>query len=294
MPLYVYNPTQISNIVSVSSIVTVYHLDLREWTNNEDVHDFPEIFYVENGYQTTCIDGKQIHLDAGQMVIYAPNAYHGPTTPPAKRTGACVVGIVSFIANAPQLEKLYNRVITLSAAQQQMYLEIMTKSMRLFGCKLGGGLVSELPQTEENLRELQRLKNMLEMFLLDLNNVSFEVPTPSGSNRDNLKQDQMREITEYMLAHIDETLTLDKISRALGFSVSKLRRLVYEQKGCGPIAYFIDLKIDEAKHLIRRTSMNITEISEKLGFSSLHYFSKQFKNKTGRSPSAYAKTIDKK
>ncbi len=290
-----YTRRQINNVVSVSSIVTIYHLDMRNWYGSGDVHDFPEIFYVENGYQVTTIDGKPIHLDAGQMVIYAPNAYHGPTDPALKRTGTCAVGILSFVADAPGIENIFNKVITLTSSQRAMYSEIITKGLKLFDNKWGGGHISNLPQTEGNRRELQYLKNMLELFLLDLfSGVGYESSNPSGSNRDNLRLAQMNEVTEYMLAHINETLTLEKISRDLGFSISKLRRLVFEQKGTGPIAYFIELKIEEAKRLIRKTPMNITEISEHLGFSSLHYFSKQFKNKTGRSPSAYAKTIDKR
>jgi YesN/AraC family two-component response regulator len=49
------------------------------------------------------------------------------------------------------------------------------------------------------------------------------------------------------------------------------------------------LKIKEAKRLIREGQMNFTEISEFLGFSSIHYFSKLFKKPTGKSPSEYAK-----
>ncbi len=295
MPIDRYTRREINDVISVSSIVTVYHIDLRERTSVGDIHDFPEIFYVENGFQTTTIDGIPIHLDAGQIIIYAPNTYHGPLNPRQKRSGTCTVGILSFVIDNNLLAELYNRPITLSSSQRAMYSEIITKGLSLFDNKWGGGHISNLRQTDENRRELQYLKNMLEMFLLDLySNINHDAASISGSNKENLKQDQMREVTEYMLSRLGDNLTLETISHDLGFSVSKLRRLVYEQKGCGPIAYFINLKIDEAKRLIRKSPMNITEISENLGFSSLHYFSKLFKNKTGRSPSAYAKTIDKR
>ena len=46
------------------------------------------------------------------------------------------------------------------------------------------------------------------------------------------------------------------------------------------MAYFIQLKIEAAKRMICQTTMNYTEIAEALGYTSVHYFSKQFKNKT--------------
>ena len=47
----------------------------------------------------------------------------------------------------------------------------------------------------------------------------------------------------------------------------------------------------EAKRLIRDSSLNMTEISERLNFSSLHYFSRVFREKNGISPTDYAKDI---
>lgn len=262
-----------------------------------DIHDFPEICFVEEGSLTPYIDGMPINLNKGQLVIYAPNAYHGPKTTLYHDYISinAVLGIISFASGSEALKGLYNHAITLNANQLEILSEIITLGISNFKDIDNGGHISNLPNTDSINHDLQRMKNLLEILLLDIYSTeSHSSYTLSGSNKEKLKQAQMRELTNYLLAHINQTLTLEDISRDLGFSVSKLRRLVFEQKGCGPIAYFIDLKIEEAKHLIKKTPLNITEISEQLGFSSLHYFSKQFKNKTGRSPSAYAKAIDKR
>jgi len=51
------------------------------------------------------------------------------------------------------------------------------------------------------------------------------------------------------------------------------------------------MKIEAAKELIRTGQMNFTQISEKLGYTSIHYFSRQFKKVTGMTPSEYASSI---
>ena len=59
----------------------------------------------------------------------------------------------------------------------------------------------------------------------------------------------------------------------------------------GVIEYFRNLKVEQAKILIREGNYNFTEISELLGYSSIHYFSRHFKQATGFSPTDYARSI---
>ena len=54
---------------------------------------------------------------------------------------------------------------------------------------------------------------------------------------------------------------------------------------------FTEMKIERAKDLLRNQDYNITQISEILGFSSVHYFSRRFKAVVGMSPSEYATSI---
>ena len=53
----------------------------------------------------------------------------------------------------------------------------------------------------------------------------------------------------------------------------------------------VSQKIKEAKKLIRENNYSVGQISEMLGYSSIHNFSRAFKKAVGMSPSAYGKTI---
>ena len=54
---------------------------------------------------------------------------------------------------------------------------------------------------------------------------------------------------------------------------------------CGIIEFFTEMKVEFAKQLIRENQLNFTQISDFLGYSSIHYFSRQFKKVTGMTPS---------
>ena len=55
--------------------------------------------------------------------------------------------------------------------------------------------------------------------------------------------------------------------------------------------YINELKLSKSKELIRNSTHTPSEISEMLGFSSIHYFSKKFKLYFNISPTEYSKSI---
>jgi len=101
--------------------------------------------------------------------------------------------------------------------------------------------------------------------------------------------EQFQSVEAYMKEHLCDMIGLDDISHGCSMSVSKLSTLFRQYKGCSPMAHFNYLRIEEAKRLIETTSMNMTEISDKLGFGSSQYFSKVFKKNAGVTPTEYAK-----
>ena len=53
----------------------------------------------------------------------------------------------------------------------------------------------------------------------------------------------------------------------------------------------INMKIERAKLFLRESTYNITQISDVLGYSGIHYFSRQFKKITGMTPTEYSNSI---
>ena len=133
--------------------------------------------------------------------------------------------------------------------------------------------------------ELQKIKYRLELFILDIYN---EVLTPSKTAESGKKL-IFNEICDYLGESLDCSVTLESLARRFHLGKSTLTALFRSECGMGVIAYFNLMRIDEAKRLIRKGGMNFSEISNALGFSSIHYFSRLFKAITGITPSEYAK-----
>ncbi|MBK5201757.1 MAG: helix-turn-helix domain-containing protein [Spirochaetaceae bacterium] len=56
--------------------------------------------------------------------------------------------------------------------------------------------------------------------------------------------------------------------------------------------YYYRLKIERAKLLIKSDKFNFSEIVEKLGYTTIYYFSRQFKKIVGMNASEYSRSID--
>ena len=201
------------------------------------------------------------------MIIYAADSVHG------EGSGG-FAEIVSFETAMPFPAQCCDRVITLTGSQRTLLHEIIDGALPMFEKRIGvKGMVLK---AHVGQYALQSMKNKLELFLLDI-----VQPSPA------YKQDKMNAVTDYMMQNIHRVLTLQEMADELAMSISSLKRFVQDTYSTSPSAYFTDLKIQEAKRLILHSPMNVTEIAQQLGFSSVHYFSRVFKQKTGYTPSQY-------
>lgn len=95
------------------------------------------------------------------------------------------------------------------------------------------------------------------------------------------------DVKKYIEMHVTEVLSLDDLAEYGHLSKYHLIRLFKDTFGISPMTYHQELRIQKAKYLIQYSSMQITEISDMLGFKSIHSFSRCFKNKDGLNPSHY-------
>lgn len=85
-----------------------------------------------------------------------------------------------------------------------------------------------------------------------------------------------------------ETLTreinAEELAKELNVGYSYFRRMFKKYTGISPVQYHLQLKLKKAENMLSMTDKPIKEIAFDLGFQSLFYFSKLFKQKKGMSP----------
>ena len=80
-------------------------------------------------------------------------------------------------------------------------------------------------------------------------------------------------------------LTLQPVLRYMQENLPK--NITLEDRAAAAHLYLRCLRLDKAKELLRYSDLTVTQVSEALGFQSLHHFSKAFHHFAGCSPMAY-------
>ena len=92
-----------------------------------------------------------------------------------------------------------------------------------------------------------------------------------------------------MKEHYMESIDISTLADDLGFQSSYLTRLFGKHVGVTPLKYLTGIRIREAQRLLLDTSLPISEVGTRVGYSDQFHFSKTFRKATGMNPSAYRK-----
>ena len=94
-------------------------------------------------------------------------------------------------------------------------------------------------------------------------------------------------VIDYIEKHLSEPISLSELSELAHFEKSYLTVRFKEIWGLSPMKYVNSLRIERAKVLLATTEMSVTDIAREVGFASIHYFSRYFKEKENITPNDY-------
>ena len=106
-------------------------------------------------------------------------------------------------------------------------------------------------------------------------------------SRQQLLTPAMDYMTEY---YSNQAITNDLLAAHCGFSTVYFRKTFEAVYGLSPIRYLQQLRMEKAKSMLSSDFESISQVAESVGYSSIFHFSKMFRQYTGMSPSAYARS----
>jgi AraC-like DNA-binding protein len=145
---------------------------------------------------------------------------------------------------------------------------------------------------EIDLREIlsQEKQNNLN---LSLKNLGFELIDDKKSKL--IEKIKSTLINYLFRSESIETINLTNfLANTLNYDYHYLSNLFSETEGTTIEQYFIRLKIEKVKELLVYDELNLSEISYKLGYSSVAHLSNQFKKVTGLTPTFFKSLKDHK
>ncbi len=111
-----------------------------------------------------------------------------------------------------------------------------------------------------------------------------------NSNRDFQAKELVGQIKSFIEEHYRSQISTDQLEELFGYNKKHLSRVFKEETGLSPGQYHTKMRIDKAKKLLEENpEILIHDLALMMGYDDAYYFSRVFKNVTGKSPSGYLK-----
>ena len=280
--------------VCVDEIAFIRYFELSDtFSDSPEKHEEWEMVYIDRGECNLIAEGNSFLLKQGEMYFHYPNEKH--MLQMVKGISPNIF-IICFYSKSPSMHYLKQHKFKASLSTKQHIAAIIHEASNTFELPFNDPRMDSLNliQGERLWAGDQTVFIRLELMLIELirkntNNLKQDF-SESFSNQGIITDEICQRIISFMEMRLYEKTTLDDISQEVSASKSFISNHFSEICNCSVIAYFNKMKINDAKRMIRENELNFTQISEKLLFSNVHYFSTVFKRYTNMTPSQYKKS----
>ena len=226
-----------------------------------------ELLYVEQGSLHSVADGRKQVLQKGDFVIYGPNQWHMQYAD-AEVSPRC---LRIFFEMQGDLTVLQDRKFTAFGPLKALFDQLLQEQER------------REPFADEMILAL--LNQLILLLLRQVDGKSLPEASMKGEYR------IIHRTQVYVSTHVWEELSVPFVARHVNMSPSYLTALFHKHLDISPAEYIRRVKLQESKQMIRENKLNFTEIAAELQYSTVHHFSRQFKEKFGMTPTEYAKLV---
>ena len=106
----------------------------------------------------------------------------------------------------------------------------------------------------------------------------------SVQSRAGMRNPHLATAIDKMRMHIDDPISPSLIASDLGISTRQLERLFGKYLNTSPKKYFMEMRLDRARHLLLQTEMSVTEVAVACGFESPGHFARVYRTAYGVTP----------
>jgi len=178
------------------------------------------------------------------------------------------------------IEKESKNINSIRVRLMKLYIIIYQELVNTFGENLNIRTVKQVYNDVMEIKSLMDLKNYIRNLLIEtINTISIF--------KENRNVKTIKKIKKYIDQNYSKDISLNDIADRYNISYFHLSKTFKQIYGKNFKDYLLDVRMDHAKKLLRKSNSNISTIAQKVGYIDPNYFSKVFKKYTGLSPSSY-------
>ena len=294
-----YDGITLHNSINIGKIYNIHYFEyMNDFSFEGESHNFWEFICVDKGEVGVTAGDSFTILKKGDIAFHQPNEFHNVQ---AVSGIAPNLVVISFQCTDDAMRFFKKKILQIDETERNLLADIIIEARRCFDCRLDDPYLQNMPMKEPDLFGAEQMIHLLlTQFIIHLiRRYSAPLMLHKRLPRlESIKATKSRSDTEvfnrivgYLEEKLNTRVTIEQICHDNLIGRSQLQKIFKEQCNMGIIEYFSLMKINAAKELMRTNQMNFTQISEHLGYTSIHYFSRQFKKVTSMTPSEYASSI---
>jgi AraC-like DNA-binding protein/quercetin dioxygenase-like cupin family protein len=266
----------------------IYYFELgKDFSHPPERHDFWEMVYVDSGQINVVADGIGRAVRQGEVIFHRPGELHAHVSGRAEPNDLL---IVSFSSDSEAMRHFEKKIFSLDKTGRTLMNLFKKEAHEALGEALGEvdnrNVLWDLPVPDGALQLLECY--LTEFLLILLRSDEGGISAVRTENSRALAQSSIAElVVSYLEENVYRDLSLADVCNRFYMGKSQLSKLFAEYTDDSPMGYFAKLKIAEAKRLLRQDGLSVSRISDMLGYSSIHNFSRAFKRMVGVSPLEY-------
>lgn len=244
-----------------------------------------ELHYVTAGIGFVVLENQTFPLSPGVLYITGPNIAHEQI--PDESESLTEFGLFFLISesesNSPLADQFIKHDLWLGDAGKK--IDALAQAILWEKTNQKPGYRQKIPLL---LAEL--LIECVRNFISDGKIYDNKLPVPSNKLSVDLLQEEntLLVIDEIFLCRYAD-ITLEQLADSIGLSTRQAQRLLEKNYNKSFSAMKLEARMAAAETLLRNSSLKITEISNRIGYSSIEHFSNAFKKFYGVSPGQYRK-----
>ena len=229
--------------------------------------------YWQKGRRHFWFDGKEEIVSAGHMVLYKPEE---------------IQKYVYYLEDNPEVFWIH---FTGSDVKNILAYHGISLDEHVFYC---GVLPDYKALFRKIIQELQLCRYGYEDYIASLfNDILLLVDRQQHEQKKATGdvQEQIERAAAYFNENYNTKISIDDYAESLHISTNWFIHNFKQYAGMSPAQYILSLRMVNAQSLLERTTYNIKEISEIVGYENPLYFSRVFKKEIGKSPAQYRKEM---
>lgn len=287
-----YFKHKLKNLLVINKIVVVHYAEIeKNFTHQEESHDFWEVVFVEKKNIFCTSDQKKINVNQGEMIFHKPNEKHALIADGISSPSAF---ICTFECRSDAMRFFENKVVKLNKNQIKHIYEIIEVAKKTF----------DIPTFDPELKKMQLLthptlggeqliKLHLELLLIDLMRSMTE--TEYGNKiflfENELGNKFVSDVISILKDSIYSQISIEDICKKTSYSKAYVFKQFKLATGKSVMEYYTDLKMKEAKKLLKDGELSVKEVADKLCYDTPNYFTKSFKKINKMTPTEYKKRV---